>query len=425
MERLLEIIISDFFNYIKLNEKIEMEIDDLNLKLITENDNKCLARIWDNERKNPNLRCNREGKFNGLCKTHFVMRPLRFKLITEDPPEFEMLKTYRIHNPNVDNEIKIFSTNKIELFRRKEIEKVIKDKEIVINKPMNSSTINFKQVINNLKTIIIEKRYPLDVENILKNIITDYKLEKINESKKEHIRHLIEENFIDIEIEYNKIKAEEEKKKLENKKKKIKVKLTGKKIEDTNSYITSSTFKSNIPSYDSEDEDDFDIDKSLSMKELMLEYTDLINEYKLKIPNNYYLKKDVRSVRIVDIENQSDLICYEFHSQVNDQDLFSEKELININNENKENKVILINQNGSIIGEKRKWIDTNLPNEYKNNEEQVLHPETCLPLDEYEIYRCSSMFHNLTPRIYREYKWDDLFNGLQATNEIYDQIEEE
>jgi hypothetical protein len=408
MERLLESIVSNYFNYIKSNEKLNIEINDLKLELIPEKDHKCLARIWDTERKNPNLRCNREGKFNGLCKTHFMMRPLKFKLITEDPPELEMLRYYRQTNPNVDYEIEVLKTNKVILFNKsKEIKKIVKDKYIIISKPMNSSSVNFKQVINNLKSIIIEKKYPLDTNKILDGIIMDYKLQSINESKKEHIRNLIEENLIEIEIEYNKIKAEEEKKKVESKKKMIKVKLP-KKIEETCSYITTtSTFVSNDPTYDSDDSDE-DIEKSISMRELMLEYTELINELNIKVPPNYCSGEDVTSIRIVDLDNQSDLICYEYH----------------INNE-KNKKVILINLQGAIIGEKRKWIDNNIPNEYKNNEEQVLHPDTCLPLDEYEIYICSSMFHNLTPKVYREYRWDDLFNGLQATNEIYVLIDEE
>jgi hypothetical protein len=128
MDRLLESIVSNYFNYIKSDEKLNIEINDLKLELIPEKDHKCLARIWDTERKNPNLRCNREGKFNGLCKTHFMMRPLKFKLITEDPPELEMLRYYRQTNPNVDYEIEVLKKNKVILFNKsKEIKKIVKD----------------------------------------------------------------------------------------------------------------------------------------------------------------------------------------------------------------------------------------------------------------------------------------------------------
>jgi len=398
MEQLLEQVIIDFFNYIKIKEDLPFEINELEIFIQPEKDDRCLARKWDNERKNPNLRCSREGCYNGLCKTHYLMKILPNKLVTEEPPEIDLLRIYRLHNPNVDNEIEIVKTNKIRLFK-----KLIKDNRNIVIQDMSITSKNFKHIIQNLVSIVLEKKYEVDREIIFNGLIKDYELELVNESKKEHIRDLIEEKFTQIEIELNKLKQKEEKleKKQEILKKKIKVKLPG-SIPETNSYITSPSIISTNFTSENEDDDE-DIEQSVSMKEMMSEYTTLISELNLKIPKDFWESKNLKSIRIVDRENLSDIVCFEIENC---------------------NKILLINRQGSIIGEKRLWVDINIPNEYKNNEEQVLHPDTCLPLDEYEIYSCSSMFHNLTPRIYREYKWDDLFNGLQFTNEIFDQLDE-
>lgn len=401
MERLLQTVLKDFFNYIKIKEDLLFEIDDLILEIQTEKDNRCLARRWDSERKNPNLRCCREGSYNGLCKTHYLMKTLPNKLITEYPPEIDLLRIYRQHNPNVDNEIEVFKTNKIRLFKLRDI----KDNKIKIKEDMNQSSINFKHVINNLVSIVLEKKYPLDKDLIYNGIENEYKLEKINQSKKEYIKDLIEENFTAIEIEFNKLKKKEQKIEKKIAITNIKVKLPKKNNDETKSSLTSPSIVTTTltSENDEDDNEEDDIEQSVSMKEMMSEYTTLINELNLKIPNDFWKNKYIKSVRIVDRNNLSDIICYEI-----------------TNND----KILLINRQGSIIGEKRLWIDINIPTDFKNNEENVLHPETCLPLNEYKIYSCSSMFHNLTPRIYREYKWDDLFNNLQFTNEIFDQLDE-
>lgn len=71
-----------------------------------------------------------------------------------------------------------------------------------------------------------------------------------------------------------------------------------------------------------------------------------------------------------------------------------------------ENK--LYNKNGMIVGYCHSWIDEDLeiPNDFKNNENMVLHPETGAHLTEYFV--CSdSPYHDLqTDIIYREFKYD-------------------
>jgi hypothetical protein len=410
IENLLETIIEPFINWVLVSEKVELKKTDIELDL-KYSDKQCLARVWDYKKCNPNLRCHFDSVFDGLCKQHYLMRPLKHKLITEDPPELEMLVQYRKVNPNVDNEIKILNHKEIRLFEPKiktkvKLKKIVKDNSINnIEMAVASNNFKFLTSSKNLVLSVLEKKYPLDIDKILEGLIKDYKLESINQSKKDHLKELINENLIEIEIELNNLKREEEKK-LEIQKKKeqqkkpiIKVKLnkTNVKIEDNKSYITSSTKNTYTNSVEEEDSDsDFDEEQSLTIKELMGEYSNFVKKINIQVPVGYCGKEDVKSLRIIDLDTLNDLICYEF-------------EVVET--------VYLLNRQGMILGEKRKWVDSDLPEEYKK-EDQVLNPNTCLPLYEYEIYNCSIMFHNITPKIYREYKWNDLFNELQETNEI-------
>ena len=66
-----------------------------NLNKETFKNHRCLARIWDNHRINPNLQCKNIGIYDGLCKMHFKIRPLKFNLITEFPTE-ELIRIYKI-----------------------------------------------------------------------------------------------------------------------------------------------------------------------------------------------------------------------------------------------------------------------------------------------------------------------------------------
>jgi len=402
MLNLIESIIEVYFNYIKIVENLDFNIDSLNLKL-EPNKSRCLARIWDFERMNPNLRCNNKASFNGLCHQHFFKRPLKHKLVSEDPPELEILEKYRKVNPNVDNEIEIFNDKPIYLFRKKKTIgntnkkvklKIVKDKTTNLQE-MNNTSINYKHVSTNLVSIVNEKHIKPDIETIYEILIKDFQLQTINDGKKQHLKSLIENNLIDIEIEYNKYEVEKQKKMEKKKKLIVKKSNSSKKIEDDKSSITKSSKITNSETNYYSDEDSDDID-SVGLKELMAEYTELIKNINLQIPKNF--TDSYQSIRIVDFDSCNDINCY----------LFEEKE-----------KTYLLNSQGMIIGERRIWVDNNLPDEFKNNEDQILHPETCLPISEYEIYDCSVMFHNIKARVYREFQWNDMFNELQLTNEIF------
>lgn len=68
----------------------------------------------------------------------------------------------------------------------------------------------------------------------------------------------------------------------------------------------------------------------------------------------------------------------------------------------------LYNKNGIVVGYCNSWIDEDLeiPNEFKNTHNMVLHPETGARLLEYYLCR-DSPYHDLqTDHMYREFKYD-------------------
>ena len=76
-------------------------------------------------------------------------------------------------------------------------------------------------------------------------------------------------------------------------------------------------------------------------------------------------------------------------------------------------KEYLLNKNKVIIGEVREWENDMIDSYFKNSCNVVLDPHTNLPILEYEIYSKTSIYHNLTSGIYREYRYteeDDFIN---------------
>lgn len=80
----------------------------------------------------------------------------------------------------------------------------------------------------------------------------------------------------------------------------------------------------------------------------------------------------------------------------------------------------LLNKNQQIIGEFKEWVDNNnqVLNCFKNKDNQILHPESAIPLIEYIIHKDSSIYHNITCKIYREYRYDSVKETLVNTNSI-------
>ena len=70
--------------------------------------------------------------------------------------------------------------------------------------------------------------------------------------------------------------------------------------------------------------------------------------------------------------------------------------------ESNNNELILLNKNQIELGRVDEWIDSEdlISKEYKNNENNVLDPETQIPLLSYNIYE-EKIYHGLRPGIYR------------------------
>ena len=78
----------------------------------------------------------------------------------------------------------------------------------------------------------------------------------------------------------------------------------------------------------------------------------------------------------------------------------------------------LLNKNQQIFGEYREWEDKN--NEildcFKNNDNKIIHPESAIPLLEFEVFKESSLYHNITCKIYREFRYNKKKETLVDTN---------
>lgn len=78
----------------------------------------------------------------------------------------------------------------------------------------------------------------------------------------------------------------------------------------------------------------------------------------------------------------------------------------------------LLNKNQQIFGEYREWEDKN--NEildcFKNNDNKIIHPESAVPLLEFEVFKESSLYHNITCKIYREFRYNKNKETLVDTN---------
>ena len=78
--------------------------------------------------------------------------------------------------------------------------------------------------------------------------------------------------------------------------------------------------------------------------------------------------------------------------------------------ESNNNELILLNKNQIELGKVEEWVDTEdlISKEYKNNENNILDPETQIPLLNYNIYEEKKIYHGLRPGIYRKYEYSDL-----------------
>ena len=54
----------------------------------------------------------------------------------------------------------------------------------------------------------------------------------------------------------------------------------------------------------------------------------------------------------------------------------------------------------------------------KNHDNIVLHPESAIPLQKYILFEKKSMYHDLSSKSYKSYRYDEISNNLIYTNEI-------
>jgi hypothetical protein len=80
----------------------------------------------------------------------------------------------------------------------------------------------------------------------------------------------------------------------------------------------------------------------------------------------------------------------------------------------------LLNKNQVIMGIYKTWEDSKniIPSCFKNNINEVLHPKTAVPLNEYILYNNNKLYNEVRPGIYREYRYDIEKEELYFTNSI-------
>ena len=78
----------------------------------------------------------------------------------------------------------------------------------------------------------------------------------------------------------------------------------------------------------------------------------------------------------------------------------------------------LFNKNKVILGNFGEWedIDNKIPKCFKNKHNQVLDPNTAVPIYEYILHENGSLYHDLDKGIYREYRYDEDKEELIFTN---------
>ena len=87
-------------------------------------------------------------------------------------------------------------------------------------------------------------------------------------------------------------------------------------------------------------------------------------------------------------------------------------------NYNKES--ILINTCKNVVGSYEEWIDEEgeVPKEYKNADNKVLHPINKLPLISLKISKKGALLCDITDGIYREYIYSNKYERFRKTNNI-------
>ena len=86
--------------------------------------------------------------------------------------------------------------------------------------------------------------------------------------------------------------------------------------------------------------------------------------------------------------------------------------------ENTNKGLLLFNKAHVILGEVNQWIDleNKIPKCFKNKDNKVIDPNSSIPILEYMLYENMCIYHNLSSKIYREYRYNSEIEMLYLTN---------
>tara|TARA_B100000941_G_C28339496_1_gene465945 strand:+ start:103 stop:633 length:531 start_codon:yes stop_codon:yes gene_type:complete len=78
------------------------------------------------------------------------------------------------------------------------------------------------------------------------------------------------------------------------------------------------------------------------------------------------------------------------------------------------------NDQMKVVGKIKDWIDEkgDIPIEFKNKDNIVIHPKTIIPLMELELFPVAGLYCNIQPGTYREYEYNEFLESFSKTNQV-------
>ena len=172
-------------------------------------------------------------------------------------------------------------------------------------------------------------------------------------------------------------------------------------------YVIKKSIKHNINNKQQMESSKFNVNTKKIKFKIKTQLNKEYNNYDLN--KNLYISKDVKELQgwWDDINTEKIKI---FDNINNSYSIFA-IEIVDTTN-------YLLNKNKVIIGEFYDWESDSIDESYKDSNNIVFDPYTNLPISEYLIYNKTTIYHNLTPGIYRTYRYDELNGEFINTNSI-------
>jgi len=240
---------------------------------------------------------------------------------------------------------------------------------------INKTNSIFNEICENLEELV-EKFGSVEIETLeLVNRITKYKKILLTDAKIEYLRKLIvpileekKTKLIKRYIKKDEISEEEE----EKYEKKIKIKDIERKDEGL---------------------------KRNTTYEDMEKYINMIENVRDSPDKDWWDNEDTEHIIIHDIINNVNIELGIWKSENGSRYLY--------------------NKQLNLVGEVQNWIDreNKVPSEFKSSDGVVMNFEIVLPYDCYLIYEHGRMFHELTPKVYYAYEYNEDV-GIINTSEI-------